>query len=94
MVAAGPPVSRANPLIPVRLNYQSSQYHADHIYLARPSQISTVFYFGLEGLGGLEMETEEDDSVRRTTNRDSHCLIIVQGHRWTCQAQWQYPRPG
>ncbi len=33
-------------------------------YTEKPSQISTVFYFGLEGLGGLEMETEEDENVR------------------------------
>lgn len=28
-----------------------------------PSRISTIFYFGLEGLGGLEMETDEDENV-------------------------------
>ncbi|KAG5727592.1 putative mannosyl-oligosaccharide glucosidase [Termitomyces sp. T112] len=27
-----------------------------------PSRISTIFYFGLEGLGGLEMETDEDEN--------------------------------
>ncbi|KAG6850459.1 hypothetical protein H0H93_012880 [Arthromyces matolae] len=27
-----------------------------------PSRISTIFYFGLEGIGGLEMETDEDDT--------------------------------
>ncbi|RDB24187.1 putative mannosyl-oligosaccharide glucosidase [Hypsizygus marmoreus] len=27
-----------------------------------PSRISTIFYFGLEGLGGLEMETDENDN--------------------------------
>ncbi|KAF5357937.1 hypothetical protein D9756_001883 [Leucocoprinus leucothites] len=26
------------------------------------SQVSTIFYFGLEGMGGLEMETEENES--------------------------------
>ncbi|KAK7043703.1 Processing alpha glucosidase I [Paramarasmius palmivorus] len=28
---------------------------------ALPSRISTVFYFGLEGLGGIDMETDEDE---------------------------------
>ncbi|GLB35277.1 putative glycosyl hydrolase family 63 N-terminal domain [Lyophyllum shimeji] len=27
-----------------------------------PSRVSTIFYFGLEGLGGLEMETDEDEN--------------------------------
>ncbi|KAG6827909.1 hypothetical protein H0H92_010007 [Tricholoma furcatifolium] len=27
-----------------------------------PSRISTIFYFGLEGLGGLEMETDENEN--------------------------------
>ncbi|KAF5386975.1 hypothetical protein D9615_001779 [Tricholomella constricta] len=27
-----------------------------------PSRISTIFYFGLEGIGGLEMETDEDEN--------------------------------
>lgn len=31
--------------------------------LEQLSQISTIFYFGLEGMGGLEMETEEDENV-------------------------------
>jgi len=31
--------------------------------LGKLSQISTIFYFGLEGIGGLEMETEEDEDV-------------------------------
>jgi hypothetical protein len=29
----------------------------------KPSRISTIFYFGLEGLGGLDMETNENDDV-------------------------------
>ncbi|KAJ8078522.1 Processing alpha glucosidase I [Marasmius tenuissimus] len=28
---------------------------------SRPSRVSTIFYFGLEGIGGLEMETDEDE---------------------------------
>ena len=27
----------------------------------KPSRISTIFYFGLEGLGALDLETNEDD---------------------------------
>ncbi|KAF7295130.1 Mannosyl-oligosaccharide glucosidase [Mycena indigotica] len=29
---------------------------------ARPSRISTIFYFGMEGLGALDMDTEEDEN--------------------------------
>lgn len=29
----------------------------------RVSRISTIFYMGLEGVGGLEMETDEDENV-------------------------------
>jgi len=32
--------------------------------LEKLSQISTIFYFGLEGIGGLEMEIEEDENVQ------------------------------
>jgi mannosyl-oligosaccharide glucosidase len=28
----------------------------------QPSRISTIFYFGLEGLGGIDMETDEEDN--------------------------------
>ena len=28
-----------------------------------PSRVSCIFYVGLDGLGGLDMETEEDDHV-------------------------------
>jgi hypothetical protein len=34
-----------------------------HITLAKISRISTVFYMGIEGLGGLDMETDEDENV-------------------------------
>jgi hypothetical protein len=33
-----------------------------------PSQISLVFYAGLEGLGGLEMETDENENVSGRSN--------------------------
>ena len=29
----------------------------------RVSRISTVFYMGLEGVGGIEMESDEDENV-------------------------------
>lgn len=29
-----------------------------------PSRVSVIFYLGLEGLGGLEMETDEEEHVR------------------------------
>lgn len=28
-----------------------------------PSRISTIFYFGLEGLGGVDLDTEENENV-------------------------------
>jgi hypothetical protein len=31
--------------------------------LAKISRISTIFYFGLEGIGGLNMETDENENV-------------------------------
>ena len=31
--------------------------------VAFPSRISTVFYVGLEGLGGIDMDNEEDENV-------------------------------
>ncbi len=36
-----------------------------------PSRTSFVFYAGLEGLGGLELETDEDENVRN----NSFCLL-------------------
>ena len=33
------------------------------IRLDRVSRISTVFYMGLEGVGGIEMESDEDENV-------------------------------
>ena len=40
----------------------------------RPSRISTVFYMGLEGLGGLEMETDEDENV--SSSRDMFPFVL------------------
>lgn len=31
--------------------------------LEKVSRISVVFYMGMEGLGGIEMETDEDENV-------------------------------
>ena len=63
MDAAGLCVSRANllkrvgcSLLEVTLSYI---LHTDKV-----SRVSTIFYFGLEGLGGLEMETDENENVR------------------------------
>lgn len=30
----------------------------------KPSRTSFIFYAGLEGMGGLELETDEDENVR------------------------------
>lgn len=32
--------------------------------IAYPSRISTIFYLGLEGLGGVDLITDEDENVR------------------------------
>lgn len=40
--------------------------HCTHHGLLRTdklSRISTIFYMGLEGVGGLEMESDEDENV-------------------------------
>ena len=29
----------------------------------RPLRLSTIFYMGLEGLGGIDMETDENENV-------------------------------
>ncbi|KAF8892637.1 glycoside hydrolase family 63 protein [Infundibulicybe gibba] len=52
-----------------------------------PSRISTIFYFGLEGIGGLEMETDEDDNgiegeiklTGSTPELDDFTLRVVDG---------------
>jgi len=35
----------------------------DIINADMPTRISTIFYFGLEGLGSLEMESDESENV-------------------------------
>lgn len=32
--------------------------------IVQPSRISTIFYLGMEGLGGIDMDTDEEDNVR------------------------------
>lgn len=32
-----------------------------------PSQPSVIFYLGLEGMGGLEMDTDEEEDVKHFT---------------------------
>ncbi|KAI0747882.1 glycoside hydrolase [Daedaleopsis nitida] len=52
-----------------------------------PSRISPIFYVGLEGLGGMEMETEEDENgiegpiafVGSTPELDDFTIRIVEG---------------
>ncbi|KAF7322776.1 Mannosyl-oligosaccharide glucosidase [Mycena chlorophos] len=53
----------------------------------RPSRVSTIFYFGIEGLGGLDMETEEEENglegdVRfsgSTPELDEFTIRVVDG---------------
>ncbi|KAG5645845.1 hypothetical protein DXG03_005187 [Asterophora parasitica] len=52
-----------------------------------PSRISTIFYFGLEGLGGLGMETDEDENgikgefrlAGSTPELDDFTIRVVDG---------------
>ncbi|TFK42937.1 glycoside hydrolase [Crucibulum laeve] len=52
-----------------------------------PSRISTMFYFGLEGLGGLDMETDEDENgitgelklTGSTPELDEFTIRVVDG---------------
>lgn len=37
-----------------------------------PSQPSVIFYLGLEGMGGLEMDTDEEENVEHLTLR---CIV-------------------
>lgn len=37
--------------------------HRKFAVVDNPSRVSCIFYVGLDGLGGLDMETEEDDHV-------------------------------
>ncbi|RDX48402.1 glycoside hydrolase family 63 protein [Lentinus brumalis] len=54
---------------------------------ARPSRISPIFYFGLEGLGGVEMETEEQENgikgpvvfTGSTPELDDFTIRVVEG---------------
>ncbi|KAI0807266.1 glycoside hydrolase [Fomes fomentarius] len=54
---------------------------------ALPSRISPIFYFGLEGLGGIEMETEEDENgiegpivyTGSTPDLDDFTIRVVEG---------------
>lgn len=50
--------------------------------IAYPSRISTIFYMGLEGLGGVDLITDEDENVRATNPHLSippHSLQGIDG---------------
>lgn len=49
-----------------------------------PSRISTIFYVGLEGLGGVDLDTEENENVciiwfSHTTTQNSFALQGIDG---------------
>ena len=54
---------KGEPINPGELE-QSALGRPLNSFQAALSRVSTVFYFGLDGLGGLEMETDEDENVR------------------------------
>ena len=40
------------------------RYSFSSAFLGLPSRTSFIFYFGIEGLGGADMDTDEDEHVR------------------------------
>lgn len=42
-----------------------------------PSQPSVIFYLGLEGMGGLEMDTDEEEDVKHFTLRCVVTYLII-----------------
>lgn len=47
--------------------------------LEYPSRISTIFYLGLEGLGGIDLITDENENVRAVTAQLSMHAHNFQG---------------
>lgn len=46
---------------------------------AYPSRISTIFYLGLEGLGGADLITDEDENVRAFSPTSASLLTAFRG---------------
>lgn len=66
MVAAGLLASKANQSTKVYAPSKKKKRLLKNITSTspeKPSRISPIFYFGLEGLGELHMETDEKDDV-------------------------------
>jgi hypothetical protein len=70
MVAAGLLVFEANPLTRVRYPYLD-ELRVVTLVVARPSRNSLIFYAGMEGVGGIEMDTAADADVSGITRRVS-----------------------
>ena len=60
---AGPRASRGNLWIQVRTSLRLADQHEQTGQQALPSRISAIFYAGMEGLGGIELDNEESDNV-------------------------------
>lgn len=58
---------KGEPLKDCKLSLRLSSYGRPHLLPAAPSRTSMLFYLGIEGLGGLDMDTEEDENVRCPT---------------------------
>ncbi|KAH9057624.1 glycoside hydrolase [Lactarius vividus] len=52
----------------------AARIKGEPIFEGQPSRTSFVFYAGLEGMGGLELETDEDENVRVMYFRPPHQL--------------------
>ncbi|KAH9853984.1 glycoside hydrolase [Lenzites betulinus] len=65
---------------------------------AVPSRVSPIFYLGLEGIGGIEMETEEDEDgiegpisfTGSTPDLDDFAIRIVEGPHNTLITEGQH----
>jgi hypothetical protein len=54
-----------------------------------------IFYFGLEGLGGLDMESPEEENVTSTILVVAYqCLIVDLGFGRRHKILWVYSRAG
>jgi hypothetical protein len=63
-----------------------------------PSRVSMIFYFGLEGLGGMDMDTNEDENARFKLlfpmNMGHGNLYLRIGFRGRCKTLRIHSRAG
>ena len=71
MAEAGQRASRESPLLKVSyLTLVLVDFAPIIVFCTgRPSRTSFIFYAGLEGMGGLDLETDENENVRNNSFR-------------------------